>query len=356
MRNFFLAVNIIVASLLAFCIASFWISAGQMELLVFAPLGFPYFFLANTLFAVLWPVCSKEHKKYAFFSLAVLVCALPMALATVSWQKNESTTGVKIMTWNVRNFDLYNWTNNKETRKQMMLVIDSVGADVLCFQEFYSDSGGRFDNIRSLTKRGYTHYFFHPAVRKGRHSWGVVVFSKYPLCNKQSRLFENSKNNQVIWCDVLMPGTDTLHLFNTHLQSIHFDKRDYAVIDSAIHQQAASEGNLRTLLSKYKQAALKRAQQAEWVRAEMDRFTGNRMICGDFNDVPASYVYHTIKSNMQDAFLRRGRGFGNTYVSAYPLLRIDYILCDKGIQVHSFKKKELNHSDHYPLISTFSLR
>ncbi len=34
------------------------------------------------------------------------------------------------------------------------------------------------------------------------------------------------------------------------------------------------------------------------------------IICGDFNDVPNSFTYFTIKGPRQDAFLEKGAKFG----------------------------------------------
>ncbi|MBK7123675.1 MAG: hypothetical protein IPH68_13225 [Chitinophagaceae bacterium] len=60
------------------------------------------------------------------------------------------------------------------------------------------------------------------------------------------------------------------------------------------------------------------------------------MICGDFNDVPNSYTYFTLKGNLQDAFLKKGSGFGRTLNFISPTLRIDYILADKELEIDRF--------------------
>ena len=41
------------------------------------------------------------------------------------------------MSYNVRLFDLYNWNENKESKAQIMSLINEVNPDVLCIQEYY---------------------------------------------------------------------------------------------------------------------------------------------------------------------------------------------------------------------------
>ena len=73
-----------------------------------------------------------------------------------------------------------------------------------------------------------------------------------------------------------------------------------------------------------------------------------------FNDTPASYVYHTIRGDLKDAFIESGSGFEQSYAGKFPQFRIDYIL-------HSseFKSKNYHHlsetiTDHYPIVSYIS--
>ena len=82
-----------------------------------------------------------------------------------------------------------------------------------------------------------------------------------------------------------------------------------------------------------------------------------QIICGDFNDVPGSYVYNTVKGKLGDAFTSKGTGLGRTYRHIFPTLRIDYILYDKdALSVKGYERPNVDLSDHYPVIANFSLR
>jgi endonuclease/exonuclease/phosphatase family metal-dependent hydrolase len=73
------------------------------------------------------------------------------------------------------------------------------------------------------------------------------------------------------------------------------------------------------------------------------------IVCGDFNDTPASFCYHTISSDLQDAFLTAGWGTGPTYAGFLLPYRIDYILCDKRFWVGHYQTICEKYSDHYPI-------
>ena len=49
-----------------------------------------------------------------------------------------------------------------------------------------------------------------------------------------------------------------------------------------------------------------------------------------------------------------GKGLGQTYNGKFPTLRIDYILHSPEFKINSFKTKEVNLSDHFPIVSTFN--
>ncbi|MBS1613683.1 MAG: hypothetical protein JST49_12760 [Bacteroidetes bacterium] len=104
-----------------------------------------------------------------------------------------------------------------------------------------------------------------------------------------------------------------------------------------------------------KTAYAKRALQAEAVGAHAGNYSGNKIICGDFNDVPVSYTYETVRQELQDAFVAKGNGFGATFVNKLSIFRIDYVLPSKDIKVNSYRTVRENYSDHYPVCVTLTL-
>jgi endonuclease/exonuclease/phosphatase family metal-dependent hydrolase len=91
-----------------------------------------------------------------------------------------------------------------------------------------------------------------------------------------------------------------------------------------------------------------RSGQANMLAMDMKESEAPIIVCGDFNDVPYSYVYNTMLGDKIDGFKECGSGFMYTF-RGDKKVRIDYIFHDKGLEGLSYYKKELSYSDHYPV-------
>ena len=74
-----------------------------------------------------------------------------------------------------------------------------------------------------------------------------------------------------------------------------------------------------------------RARQADQVMRLVDESPYPLIVCGDFNDTPASYTYRKTKGDLEDSFLAAGKGYGYTYRYLRKLLRIDYLFYSPGV-------------------------
>ena len=80
------------------------------------------------------------------------------------------------------------------------------------------------------------------------------------------------------------------------------------------------------------------------------------MVVGDFNDLPGSYVYSTIRGNLQDAFVENGFGLGWTFSDSVLKFRIDHVLYDPSMEIKSFRLyNKTQGSDHFPLYCKVSI-
>lgn len=318
----------------------------------FFGMTYPFLLLINILFLFLWFLFFKK-KSFVLISLFAIVFTGTSFIATINISAPERTLKeVSILSWNVKNFDLYNWSKNKETHELMMQLLEEKKPDVVCFQEFYTESTGSFKNIKEIKKRlGYKYYYFGEtfSIRNNRQ-WGLATFSKFPIKDHGQIKFEKgSRLNSCIYTDIEFAKDTVFRIYNTHLQSLHFGNDDYEYLKELKDQQKHDVKNSLKIGRKIKSGFVKRAKQAQQISAHKNKYSGKSIICGDFNDPPTSYAYHLLSENMQDAFKEKGIGFGNTLVNPTPFFRIDFMLMDPCLKINSYKTYKKDYSDHYPV-------
>lgn len=370
MRILFKLLNLFALGVLLLSCAAAYIPPAVAWQLSFVGFAFPVVLIVNVLFLIIWILMRDP---FGLLPLFALVLSWPFTQSTFALSQHEGSSddsGLKIMTWNVKNFDLYNWNLNEQTREQMMALIDEQQPDVLCLQEFYTNNQ-LFPNLEYLRDSlGYPYVYFVPSVdlkktpktklqktlwQSGElhQQWGVATFSRYPITDGGTIDFENSLTNECIYTDLDI-NEHSLRIYNVHFQSMHLGYEDYATLDSLTDNRVASWSSLKNIARKMKRAYTKRALQAEAVQEHMAYCKTAIILCGDFNDVPVSYAYKTARANLRDAFVDKGFGFGASYVNRFSIFRIDYILTDEKIRVNSCKTIHRQLSDHYPVVSTVS--
>ena len=151
--------------------------------------------------------------------------------------------------------------------------------------------------------------------------WGVVTFSKFPITDTGRIAFNSSFANEGIYTEIQI-NDKPVRLYNVHFQSIHLGYDDYAALDSLQGSAPTNWSSMKKIVYKMKLAYCKRSLQANEVRESMDDYKGAKILCGDFNDVPVSYTYKTVKGDLQDAFVEKGRGFGATFANKLSIFRI----------------------------------
>ena len=182
-------------------------------------------------------------------------------------------------------------------------------------------------------------------------------FFTYPLIDTGLIRYQKpSIPEALIHGDIIFNG-DTIRIYTTHLQSVQFQKQDYETLDKIKNNNEIEVKTSRGIFSKLKRGVINRSSQANLVKAEISKSPYPFILTGDFNDVPNSYTYFTIKDNdLQDAFLMSGLGVGRTYYNIAPALRIDYILTTKNFEVKQFNRIIKNYSDHYMLVADLNLK
>lgn len=333
--------------------------AGNMDprqhpIIAFFGLAYPYFLFLHLIFIAWW--CISKKWIFALASILVIAYGYKTLRATFSISGDEgpeakTENSIRMMTYNVHNFKLYGGENDESVKEKMLQVISQQNPDIICFQEFYTRYKGDFDTIDSLkTILKTKHFYFVPTNKNDYEAIGLAIFSKFPIKHSGKISFaEGYAGNMSIYTDLDIKG-QTLRVYNVHFQSISFEKQDYEYLDKVKEMNTQIQPSKR-ILRMLKSAFLKRSSQVDEMKKEMDNCKIPYLIAGDFNDTPASYVVTQITEKLNNAFIKKGSGFGTTYNGKFPNFQIDYIATSKDLEVLNYKIEKAKLSDHFPVRS-----
>lgn len=332
--------------------------AGYINPSVFYPIAFfglayPFILAANIFFVLLWLLAWKKQIFVSLFTITIGWTHLGKFIEiNLDKTTNQNSPGIKVMSFNVRVFDLYNWTGNTKTRNKIFDLVKDESADIICFQEFfYSEKKDYFntlDTLRQLQEAKFFHTEFTKTVLDTHH-FGIATFSKFPIINKGKVELASIGNNLCIFSDIKI-NSDTVRIYNAHLASLHFAKSDYKFLDEIAQVETGEQmKGIRQILKRIKIALIKRSAQADAISKHVSESPYRVIFCGDFNDTPLSYAYSTISNNLKDAFVESGNGIGATYIGKISPFRIDYILHSESLVSLGFETIPEELSDHYPI-------
>ncbi len=270
---------------------------------------------------------------------------------------------IKMMSFNVRLFDLYNWSHNDKTKSKILNLFEAEQPEILCVQEFYSSERENRNNLKTVFEllNFKSYHVEYPVNLYGTDHYGIAIFSKFPIIDKGVLYFDKKTTNMCVYADIKIKS-DTIRIYNCHLQSVRFGEKEYKFLESIGNDKedepSGEEAAARTrnIFRRLKSAFIKRAKQTDLIADHISKSPFPVIISGDFNDTPTSYTYKTISKGLLDAFKESGNGFGTTYAGPIPGLRIDYLLHSPTITSYGFAVGDEKLSDHYPISATLIIK
>ena len=204
-------------------------------------------------------------------------------------------------------------------------------ADLICLQEFYLPNEVSMDKWIKSHFPGYKAEYYVFTGSQG--AFGNLTLSRRRVVDKGKINFEHS-TNLALWTDVKLDSA-TVRIYNC--------------LSNLVKKAGAVEETER----KMRRSITERPKQVAEVMRGVDSAPVQSLVLGDFNDNPLSYTYFRLLRGRHDSFTKAGRGFGATYRTLWPLLRIDYILYPPGLEAVTYIVPHVNYSDHYPIIATY---
>ena len=295
--------------------------------------------------------------KRIWIAVLALAIAVPGMLRSFSNGKPMEGGKLRVMSYNVQIFnDLYD--SKKQPADVALGVINLVREqhpDVLCIQEFgyFIPKVGRTDCIKQfgeLVEMPY--HYYHTKAYFG----GNVIYSKYPLSAVKDQTRFGGENDYGAVAEVDAGSKGKFIVICTHLSSFRLTKKEVTVFSEPGTSKQEVQEYGKSIVSKLKNAYRERSEQVNQLLQDIPHDGRTIILCGDFNDTPLSYTYHQIsKSGFTDSFVVTGRGIGHTYAGKLPLLRIDYIWGNAGVQPMRFRRLRFKGSDHYPVVLDFNI-
>ena len=356
--------TIIFSILLAFTYIAVKISPEKLWFTAFFGLAYPYILLLNFIFLVYWILRKRILfivplvtilAGWEFLSRIIQIPVLRETRDPVVY--NDITDTISLLSYNVRAFNLYNWANNPRAESEILSFISSSSPDIICFQEFYTREKGSFTfkNLLDELRETPNNHIYYSRRIPGIANYGIATFSKYPVINKGTITFPNT-HNICIYTDIATKH-DTIRVYNNHLQSVKFGKRNYDYIDTLRFRYSERHmDEIKDISIRLKDAFIKRSRQVDIISEHIRNSPFPVIVCGDFNDTPFSYTYTKMRGNFDDAFIEAGEWTGNTYRGKFPSFRIDFILYSDDFEALNFEVPELPLSDHYPLLSEIIIK
>lgn len=346
---------VIVAGLLILSYLSMLINPAKVWLISLVGLLFVPLSLLNA-FLLLWAL--KRLSKSFVIPLLALLPAFFFAGRYVRIDTEDeriermATEGerLKIVSYNVGRFALQDRAAGIDSRAEcidsVFSFLKSQDADIICLQEFRVPDA---DKVRSYVDRymkGYNVEYYMFTSSNG--AFGNITMSRIPVKGKGKIKFDESAN-LAIYSDYQYAG-EKFRIYNCHFES-------YNVSVSGLMRGLVQRDTLLISATgdKMKRSITRRPKQVDRVFEHIEECPIETFVCGDFNDNPMSYTYYRMTRGRKDSFKVAGNGFGASFATMWPMLRIDYILCPKKYAPVTHQTPRVPYSDHYPVVSQIAL-
>jgi len=304
----------------------------------------PALIIGNAILLIYWLILRRWH--WALIPFITLLCCIPYIGTLYQFGGTDETAerqqGLKIATYNVA---LFGREASGFMAQDILSEMKKQKVDILCFQE-YSDQSGDKQNSKF-----YKEYF--PYMVMGQSD--MVIYSRYPIVRSKNITFEMT-NNSAMWVEVKV-NDQVVRVYNAHMETTGINRTLHHAAKVKVNTGMDVEGNalLRAIYGTYTIGMMARAGQANVLAMDMRESEAPVIVCGDFNDVPYSYVYNTMLGDKVDGFKECGSGYMYTFRGGKKKVRIDYIFHDKVFKGLTYYKKELTYSDHYPVFMKLDL-
>ena len=318
----------------------------------FIPFGLaaPFIIGVNMLLALFWII---RWKLIALVPLLLLISGYGVisrhVRVPIFRQYDKPAPGdIRIMTYNVHTFRDASWNSSIDRISRYVRRVDP---DILAIQEYYASSSTPADTISAMMGDYPYSKVFH--IRRGqRHGegYGLALYSRYKIARSYEILFDDQSNG-CLYADLVIDN-DTVRLFNCHMQTTDITDTDIALVEGVEQEKRQVKTGFLRIVEKLKTNGVKRSSQARIIASQVRMSPYPVILCGDFNDVPASYTYRKMSQGLYDGFKEAGRGYAHSFRELHGLFNVDYIFYSPYcFECVSYGSPSRPYSDHDPVVA-----
>lgn len=311
---------------------------GIMIWLSFLTLGIWGILALNALQMIVQPF--TRHRRKAWLPLLAILLHTDYLLAV--WQPSffgrntlpEGAQPLTVISYNTSHF----YIDQNFVLREAAASLAAQHPDILCMQEAPDEEYYHPDSIR----KAFCYLPYTVTSHRSDHL-PIAIYSRYPLIPVDTLYYRSSSNVSLI-ADVQLPDT-RLRIINNHLQTTSVNVHRGLLQESSKPCTVRIKAAIR-LIWDMKENFRKRVAQADYIAEEIRRSPYPVVVCGDFNDTPASYTYHRMKGALTDGFRDAGKGYQYTFRQLKRIWRIDYIFYSDELKGISYDSPDTPYSDH----------
>ena len=262
-------------------------------------------------------------------------------------------SAIKVMSYNLRGF-FPDALEDDYTTDSIAAFVLRANPDIICFQECWMHNDEmcrRFDSLLGDYRKSVLDVVHPP----------IAIYSRFKILgtNRVAYLDADSlPEGKGMWADLLI-GSDTVRVFNVHLNGTSINRNDVDyIVNYQYMSDSARNSKLYDMIKRLNVNTINRSYHVDALVEALRETDRPKILCGDFNDTPMSYAYNSLSRNMKDAFRECGHGYSHTFRRFFDLLRIDFALFDEErFDVLSYEVPDsVCWSDHLPVCVRAELR
>ena len=245
----------------------------------FLGLLYPLLLAVNILFTLFWIITFKRH----FWSnLFIILIGYGHIQTLLKFQKLDTETDnrLSVMSFNVRLFNVYEWIDESDIKKDIVDFINAAKPNILCLQEFSAPD--RIPNINLA--------YSHIGLQSKKKQWRMATYSAFPIIKKGTVSIKGERKNNVCIYSDIVTQSDTIRVYNVHLASNWFRKSDYSFMQNPSLEKTDITKEVRGIGGRLKASFSKRAEQVHAIKTHINKSPYPNILSRDFNETPNSYA------------------------------------------------------------------